>query len=117
MLSYGEVAEAIEAEGRRIAKLAEECSDVITNAAGLEADFKVAFARARMVFRDDAAKQGARATVDMVEDHATIETIDARRAHLIGQGSVTAIREALRASQSRLDGLRTLAAGYRQAAG
>lgn len=117
VLSYEKVAEAIEAEGRRIGRLAEECADVITTAAELEADFKVSFAQARMAFRDAAARDGAKATVDIVEDYATVETIDARRAFLIGQGSVTAIREALRSSQSRLDGLRTLAAGYRQAGG
>ena len=117
MLSYEQVAEAIEFEGRRIGKLAEECATIVTMAAECEVDFKVAFAKERMRYRDEAARTGAKATVDIVEDHATVETADDRRAYLVAQGSVTAIREALRAAQARLDGLRTLAAGYRQAGG
>jgi hypothetical protein len=117
MLSYNAVAEAIEAEGRRIGQLAEEIADVAATAAEQEADYKIAYAQARVRHRDDAAARGVKVTVDMVDDAATLEASDSLRSYLVARESMTAAREALRAAQARLDGLRTLAAGYRQAGG
>ena len=117
MLSYEAVAEAIEAEGRKLGKLAEQCLDLAMAAAEAEATYKVNFAASRMQYRDFATANGIRTTVDAVEDHATLECADSRRAHYLAQGQLTAIRDALRAAQGRLDGLRTLATGYRQAGG
>ena len=117
MLSYTAIQEAIEAEGRRIGQLAEECADVAATAAEAEADYKIEVAKARTTIRDDAAQRGAKMTVGEVEDAATLSASVSLRAHLLASGSLTAIREALRASQARLDGLRTLAAGYRSAGG
>ena len=117
MLSYNQVAEAIETEGRKIGQLAEEIADLAVNAANMEADYKIEFARARMTYRDDAAAKGAQVTVDSVDDHAVLESSESLRASLLARECLTAGREALRASQGRLDGLRTLAAGYRQAGG
>jgi len=117
MLSYEAVAEAIEAEGRKLGKLAEQCLELAMAAAEAEATYKVAFATSRMTYRDYAAANGIRTTVDAVEDHATLECADSRRAYLLAQGELTAMRDALRAAQARLDGLRTLATGYRQAGG
>lgn len=117
MLSANQIADAIEKEGRRIGQLAEECADIATTAAEMEADYKVAFAKARMTYRDDAAAKAMKVTVAEIDDHATLQASESLRAYLVASGSMTAIREALRASQARLDGLRTLAAGYRQAGG
>jgi hypothetical protein len=117
MLSYEQIAEAIEAEGRRIGKLAEECADVAQNAAEAEADYKMEFAKARMQIRDDAAAVGNKVTVSEVDDMALLESSESHRTYLVASSALTAIREALRASQARLDGLRTLAAGYRHAGG
>jgi len=117
VLSYNQVAEAIENEGRRIGQLAEEIADCAANAAETEADYKLEVAKSRIKFRDDAAGRGVKVTVDQVDDHATLEASESHRAYLLARESLTAIREALRASQARLDGLRTLAAGYRQAGG
>ena len=117
MLSANQISEAIEAEGRRIGQLAEECADVAATAAECEADYKIEFAKARMTLRDEVAERGMKVTVSEIDDHATLEAAPSLRAMLVAQGSMTAIREALRASQARLDGLRTLAAGYRNAGG
>lgn len=117
MLSYNEVAQAIEDEGRKIGKLAEECADVAQNAAVSEADYKTEFAKARMRYRDDAAARSVKVTVDQVEDAATLEASLSLRTYLVARESLTAIRAALKASEARLDGLRTLASGYRQAGG
>lgn len=117
MLSYNQVAEAIESEGRRIGKLAEEISTLAANAAESEADYKIEVAKARMRLRDDAAAVGHKLTVSEVEDSATLQASESLRKYLLASGCLTAARDALRASQGRLDGLRTLAAGYRQAGG
>ena len=117
MLSYNQVAEAIEFEGRRIGKLAENIGELASAAATTEADYKVEVAKARMRLRDDAAARGAKVTVSEVEDAATLEASESLRSHLLASGCLTAARDALRASQGRLDGLRTLAAGYRSAGG
>ena len=117
MLSMNQIAEAIEAEGRRIGKLAEECAEIAQNAAEAEADHKVAFATSRIKFRDAAAKSSGKVTVDQVEDHATLECAESLRAYLVCRESMTAIRSAQKASEARLDGLRTLAATYRGAGG
>ena len=117
MLSVNQIAEAIEAEGRRIGKLAEECSEVAQNAAEAEADYKVAFAQASMSYRDDAAARSVKVTVDQVEDHATLQCAESLRAYLVCREAMTAIRSAQRASESRLDGLRSLLTLYRSAGG
>jgi len=117
VLSYNQVAEAIEAEGRRIGQLAEEIADCANNAAEAEADYKIEVAKARVKYRDDAAAKGVKLTVGEIDDHATLEASASHRNFVVARESLTAIREALRASQARLDGLRTLAAGYRQAGG
>jgi len=117
MLSANQIAEAIEQEGRRIGKLAEECAEVAQNAAEAEADYKVAFAQARMKFRDEAAARGAKATIDQVEDHATLICSEALRTYLVAREALTAIRGAQRAASDRLSGLRSLLAMHRDAGG
>jgi len=115
MLSMNQIAEAIESEGRTIGKLADDIVDIARTAAETEADYKVEFAKARLIKRDACAAVGKKVTMDEVEDHATLEAAGSRRAYLLAQGSLTAARDALRASQARLDALRTLAATYRGA--
>jgi hypothetical protein len=117
MMSLNQIAEAIESEGRRIGQLAEECADVAQNAAEAEADYKIEFAKARMRTRDDAAAVGRKMSVDQVDDEATLEASESLRTFLVAREALTAIRAALRASETRMDGLRTLAAGYRGAGG
>ena len=117
MLSYNQVAEAIESEGRKIGKLAEDIGSLAANAAETEADYKIEIAKARMRLRDDAASVGLKVTVGEIEDKAMVACSDSLRAHLLAAGCLTAARDAMRASQGRLDGLRTLAAGYRNAGG
>ena len=117
MLNYEQVIEAMENEGRRIGQLAEECADVAQNAGECEADYKFEFAKTRIVIRDDSAKSGSKITVGEVDDLALVRCYNSYRSYLLAQGSLTAIRDALRASQARLDALRTIASGYRQAGG
>lgn len=117
MLSYNQVAEAIESEGRKIGKLAEEIATLAGDAAEAESDYKIKVASARIRLRDDAASVGLKVTVGEIEDQATVACSDSLRKYLLAAGCLTAARDAMRASQGRLDGLRTLAAGYRNAGG
>ena len=117
MLSYNQVAEAIEIEGRRIGQLAEEIAECANNAAEAEADHKIEVAKARVKYVNDRGAEGIKPTVSATEDYATLICAESLRNYLVAREALTAIREALRAAQARLDGLRTLAAGYRQAGG
>ena len=117
MMSLYEIAEAIEKECDRAQDLIDEVYKTVVKAAEAEVDFKSEFARSRITIRDDAANRGAKMTMDQVEDHATLETVTERRAHLLAGGTLTAVREALRVSQARLDAYRTLAATFRNGGG
>ena len=117
MLTYEAISEAIEREGKRLGKLAEECADIAQMAAEAEADYKTESAQARMRIRDDAAGVGAKITNGEVEDRATLECSVSLRTHLVASSSLTAIRSALGASQSRLSALQSLHSGYRSAGG
>lgn len=117
MLSYNQICEEIETEGRRIGQLAEEIADCAANAAESEADYKLEVAKSRIKFRDVCAANGTKVTVGEIDDVATLESAESHRAFLLARESLTAVREALRAAQSRMEGLRSLAAGYRQAGG
>lgn len=78
-----------------------------------ERDYKVGFARSRMKVRAG----GERATVDAVNDQATVENSDELFAYTVAQQHLTVTREALRAAESRLDALRSMGAAIRGAGG
>ena len=61
--------------------------------------------------RGEVGKAGV--AIDTVDDMATVATEDERYAHLIAVNNLSTLREALRASQSHIDALRTLAASHR----
>lgn len=102
---------AIEAEIGRLEKLVGDLAKAGDESAHAEADYKTAFSQARLAVR--AELMDTRPTVDAVESMATIRCSDQLLRHLIATNQLTTRREALRASQARLDGLRSLAAGYR----
>jgi hypothetical protein len=79
-----------------------------------ESNYKVLYAQSRLRIRAEALEK---LTVDEVADRALIECDEAHLAYLISQNRLTTTREALRASQARLDALRTLSASFRTAGG
>jgi hypothetical protein len=109
MLSQYQIAEAIEAEVERMQGLVDEIRQAAVDTARAEADFKVRFAQHRL----QARTSPNRLNVDTVDDMATVATEDERYAHLIAVNNLSTLREALRASQSHIDALRTLAASHR----
>jgi len=113
VLTPFEIQEAIESELDRMENLIDELRTAAVESARAEADFKVGFAKARLLARHEGAESGVKVTQDLAEDTATVATEDARYAYLLAQNNIVSLREAIKASQSHLDGLRTLAASHR----
>jgi hypothetical protein len=115
VLTVSEVHQRIEACVGRMDGLLEEVTTAAGDAAVAESTFKAEFAKARLKARAEAA--GRKITTDEAEDVATVATEDERRGYLFATNNLTVLREALRACQSQMDGLRTMAASHRQAGG
>lgn len=113
MLTLREIQEKIEACDSRLEELVDEITEAAGDAAVCETTFKTRFAQERLKVRAG----GQKMTVDQVEDHATVATEDDRRSYLLATNNLTVLREALRATQARMDGLRTMAASFRGAGG
>jgi hypothetical protein len=113
MLTPFEIQEAIEAELTRMEALIDELRLASVVCAKAEADFKVGFAKARLIARSEGLVTGSKVTQDMAEDSATVATEDSRYAYLLASNNIVSLREAIKVSQSHLDGLRTLAASHR----
>ena len=113
MLSPYQIAEAIEAETERMEGLVDDLRQAGVDAARTEADFKVAYAQERVKVRSEALRSGSRITADMADDAATVATEDLRYAYLLAENNLSTLREAIRASQAHIDGLRTQAASHR----
>jgi len=94
-----------------ISELVATMAEAGDNAAQAEANYKTEFAKQRLAYR--ALNQ--KATVGQVDDHATEACADLYLAYLIAQNRLTTTREALRAAQSRLDGLRSLLSSIKAA--
>lgn len=105
--------EQIEELDARLEELVEEITKAAVDAAVCEATFKAEFAKERLKARAG----GIKLTVDVAEDIATVATEDERRAYLLAANNLTVLREALRATTSRMDGARTMAASFRGAGG
>jgi hypothetical protein len=97
----------------------EELADTIrilaTEAAEADVRFKSAYAKHRLKCRAELST--IKPTEPYLADLADTATTDERLAHMIAQARLTASRDALRATQARLDGLRTMSAGIRAAGG
>lgn len=117
MKSPHQIAEAIETTQDELESLEAAVRVAAENKAQAEYEFKVAFAKERAKARLEAGQRGEKLTTDAVEDAATIATADLRHAHLLTAELLTAVRESLRSTQSRLDGYRTMSASVRAAGG
>lgn len=79
-----------------------------------EANYRIAIAGARLEYRDRAARDGLKSTDSVVDDIGTVETADLLRRRLLAAGKEESTKAALRATQSKLDGARSLAANLRE---
>lgn len=115
MLNLTQIHERIEECEARLEELVEEITRAAGAAAGADATYKTRFAQARLAARAEA--EGRKITTDEAEDKATVATEKERADHLFAANDLTVLREALRATQARMDGLRTMAASFRGAGG
>lgn len=115
MLTLADLSAAIEETCAQLEELVAQITEAGDRAAHTEAAFKTAFAKARLLARSDAEREGRKITTDEAEDRATAYTD--RLPYLLAANNLTVLREALRARQSRLDALRTLCASHRSAGG
>ncbi len=84
------------------------------NAAKAEAEFKSAFAQARLRARAGGNYAGAKVTGDIADDLATEETAELRMEMLTTAAREAATRQALLSIRMKLDSLRSLMANYRE---
>lgn len=103
----------VEREIRRLSRLLEvktqEFADLAARAAGAEHAYKVARAKAHLVFKSDSPK----ATVADLEAMVTLNVEAFLGAHLNAEAVARACQEACRNLRSQLDALRSLNANVR----
>ena len=116
-MNLSQVAEGIGACNDRLEQLVSDIAYAGDEAAHAEAEYKSSFAKARLLARDQADRAGRKITTDEAEDRAVVATVDERLRHLLAANSLTVCRESLRATQTRMDGLRTLSTSFRAAGG
>jgi len=97
---------------RTIDELVDQIAQAGDLAAESEVAYKTEFAKARLTYR---AASRDKVTVGEVEDYATEACADLLLAYKIADNRLTTCREALRAAQSRLDGLRSLLSSIKAA--
>ena len=105
-----QVHELIEAELTALEELVVEIRHAGAEAATAEAGYKIDFARARLTIK---ATSIDKLTVSDIEAEALDQCQEQFTRHLIAENALLTSREALRASQARLDGLRTLMTSLR----
>lgn len=108
-ISPVEVEDSIRRTLRDLRHSVESTEKIAVEAARAEHAYKVGQAKARMRYRAEHVK----ATTTAVDDAALVEVEEEHLAHLVASHTLTARREANRALQARLDGLRTLASNLR----
>ena len=114
MLTLEQIAQGISREMKRLDGFVDEIRDVGDAAANAEANYKILKAKSNLEIR---ASTLEKLTVDEVDSRSLIQCEEAYLQYVISQNRLTTTREALRASQSRLDGWRTLATSFRAAGG
>jgi hypothetical protein len=112
VLNLAGIQKGILQELEKLEELVEEIRNLGHEAALAEVAYKTGNATARLQ-----AKATGKITEASAQDSADVQCEELRLQHLIASNSLTVVREALRASQARLDGLRTLASGFKIAGG
>lgn len=102
-LTQAQVEKAISQEAKKLRELVEEMAGLATSSAIKEAHYKTEFAKARLSARANGA-----GTDKVADSIATVETSEAHLEHLLAESSLTTVREAVRACQSRLSAFQSL---------
>jgi shikimate 5-dehydrogenase len=110
-----EIQQAIEAELERMEGLADALREAGIDQSRAEVDYKVNYAKERLRARSAGNVDGVKVTQDHADDLATVATEDDLHARLLTSNNLMTLKEALHASKTHLEALRTLAASYRTA--
>ena len=100
---------------RRMETLTDQFAVAVDEQAEAEVAYKVGIAKARLDYRYE--RTGQKVTDQMADDNAVVATEDLRRAHLIADAKLEAVKQASYVARDRLAALRSLMASYRQAEG
>jgi uncharacterized protein YtpQ (UPF0354 family) len=114
VLTIAQIHAGIARELKFLEESADNMALIGDQAAETEATYKVELAKARLSIR---ALSKEKLTVDEVGDRALDLVEELYRNYLVCQNRMTTARESLRASQSRLDGYRSLLVSVRAGGG
>ena len=109
-LTPDKVARGIHTEIKRIRQLITDLAEAGDDLARAEVDYKSSYARARLGIRGLSEEK---LTVGEVDDRATDQCADQHITYLLAQSRHTTVKESIRASQSRLDAMRSLLSSFR----
>lgn len=114
MLTIEQITKGIQNEMRKVSQYVDDLATAGDEAAERDADWKIAKAKSSLRI---SASSLEKLTVSEIENRCLIECEVEYRAYLIATTKHDTIKQALRASQSRLDALRTLMTSLRVAGG
>ncbi len=110
MLSMSDIHARIEKELDRLEELVQEVKDAGYAAASTESEYKSEAAKCSLTKRATATQK---MTVGEIDAEVQIACESQHLAYLIAANNLVAVREAVKASISRVDALRSLLASYR----
>jgi chemotaxis regulatin CheY-phosphate phosphatase CheZ len=113
VLTPEEIQIKIEQYQEHIENLVDEIREAGVKSAIAETDYEIAFAQERLTVRYEAQTQGVKTTVDIVDDNATVRTAELRKEAMLAKNNLSTLREALSATRTNLESMRTLAASNR----
>ena len=108
-----EIQQAIEAELERMEGLVDALQSAGVDQSHAEVNYKVNYAKERLRARAAGTVDGVRVTQDHADDLATVATEENLHSRLLTSNNLMTLKEALHASKTHLEALRTLAASYR----
>ncbi|NBV34924.1 MAG: hypothetical protein EBR81_14330 [Proteobacteria bacterium] len=111
-----QIQEAIETELERMEGLVAQLAQAGIEQSRAEANYKVHYAQERLRARVAGTVDGVRATQDHVDDLATVATEDDLHERLMASNNLAVLKEALHASKTHIEALRTMAASHRTVA-
>jgi len=97
----------------RMETLTQQFAVLADELGGAEADYKVAFAKARISARLGEGYESKKITVDAAEDIATVATDEERRRYEGAKAKHDACRQALMTVRAQMEGFRSLMASHR----
>jgi len=115
-LTYGRIEEATRSAMNTLESNQEEYTAALDASATAEADFKGAFAEARLNYRSECLETATKYTQDSVDDEATSTTIELRRTWLAAHAVSESKKARSYAIQERLATLRSLMVSHRAVA-